>query len=103
MHSVAEVYAKLTTIPLPKVLPAAVAAKSLEDQILRYCVPVPLNPAEYRSLIADLAARNIVGGTVYDGLILAAAAKAKVDRVFTLNVKHFRRIWTGAPGVLAEP
>ena len=32
---------------------------------------------------------GIQGGTIYDAVLLKAAAKANVDRVYTLNLKHF--------------
>ena len=36
---------------------------------------------------------GLIGGTIYDALIAKVAQKAKVDRLFTLNIDHFKRVW----------
>jgi predicted nucleic acid-binding protein len=34
---------------------------------------------------------GLIGGTIYDALIAKVAQKAKVERLLTLNINHFRR------------
>ena len=43
--------------------------------------------------LARLSGLGIVGGAVYDALILRAAANARVDQVVTLNEGDFRRVY----------
>jgi hypothetical protein len=40
---------------------------------------------------------------VYDALIVCAAEKAGTDRLLTLNVEHFRRVWPDAGDRLQAP
>ena len=44
-------------------------------------------------MIEHLANLGIIGGAVYDGLIMYAAAKVEVDLIVTLNEKDFRRVY----------
>jgi predicted nucleic acid-binding protein len=39
-----------------------------------------------------MSALNLPGGGIFDALIAQAALKASVDRLLTLNPKHFTRL-----------
>lgn len=90
-HSLAELYAALTSMPGPNRLSADQVLRILDDIRERITV-IALDPEEYRSAIGDAAAEDILGGTVYDALNARCALKSKATVIYTWNLKHFRRV-----------
>lgn len=90
-HSLAELYATLTSMPGPNRLSADQVLRILDDIRERITV-IALDPEEYRSAIGDAAAEDILGGTVYDALIARCVLKSKATVIYTWNLKHFRRV-----------
>jgi len=90
-HSLAELYATLTSMPGPNRLSADQVLRVLDDIRERLTV-IALDPEEYRSAIGDAAAEDILGGTVYDALIARCALKSKAAVIYTWNLKHFRLV-----------
>jgi predicted nucleic acid-binding protein len=91
MHSIAELYAILTTLPQAR-LPAAMVQRIILQDVLDSLEVVALTPDDYRAVINQLAESEIIGGTTYDALILRAAEKANADQILTLNTRHFHRV-----------
>jgi predicted nucleic acid-binding protein len=102
-HSVAELYAVLSTYPTRPRLSAALAARLVRENVAAKAHVIALTGADHNAVVAQLAAQAIVGGAVYDALIARAAHKGKADRLLTLNPRDFERVWTGRPGVVAVP
>ena len=94
-HSVAEVYATLTRLPAPFRHSPEQALLLIEENILGHFQLVSLSGTDYASLIREAALASIQGGTIYDAILLKAASKAKVERVYTLNLKHFQAVAQG--------
>ena len=46
---------------------------------------------------------GMVGGTVYDALTAKAAQKSKVEKLITLNIEHFRRVWPEGKKIICLP
>ncbi len=91
-HSLAEVYAVLTTLPVSPRIGPDTAEKLMRDNVLASFEVVALTAREYAQFVTSLADRMVVGGSVYDALILAAALKSAADRVYTFNVTDFVRL-----------
>lgn len=91
LHSLAEVYATTTRLPLRYRASAQQALTFLESIEERFSL-MSLDTVEYRRCIREAAARGVVGGTLYDALIASCALKASVDRIYTWNVAHFVRL-----------
>jgi predicted nucleic acid-binding protein len=89
-HTLAEVYATLTRMPGPQRADPDQALLLLDNIRDRFTI-VALDAEEYCSAIADAAAQEITGGTIYDALIARCALKVKAKTIFTWNVEHFRR------------
>ena len=53
--------------------------------------------------IGSLAAKGIVGGVVYDALLLACAEKSECDRIYTYNVADFRRLAPRLEKIITAP
>jgi predicted nucleic acid-binding protein len=90
-HSLAEFYAVTTRFPSPERLTAD-QAQLFVDQIVDRLHIVSLNANEYLETIRNLSSRALSGGKTYDALLLACARKAKADRIYTLNLRHFRAL-----------
>jgi predicted nucleic acid-binding protein len=101
-HSVAEAYANLTRMPRKQPIRPDEALQMLDDNVFRFAQIVTLSAGDYVNLVTDLSQRALIGGIVYDGVIARAAELAMVDRLVTLNVAHFQRVWpAGAARVIS--
>jgi predicted nucleic acid-binding protein len=91
-HSMAEVYAVLTRLPVKPRIPPSFAVQLIREDILRYAEIVPLGTEDYIEVIVAIADLGIVGGATYDALIARAAMLASVDALVTANAGHFRLV-----------
>jgi len=91
-HSLAEIYSVLTKLPSPMRHSPEQALLSIEENVVKYFKVTSLSGDEYRALIRDAAFAGIQGGTIYDALLLRCAEKANVERIFTLNLRHFQNV-----------
>ena len=62
-----------------------------------------LSDSDYAALLTHLADLGIIGGAVYDGLLMHAAWIAGVDRVVTLNAHDFRRVYPALADKIISP
>jgi predicted nucleic acid-binding protein len=92
-HSLAELYAVLTVLPIRPRIPPEGAWQIIRENLLKGFEIITLSTADYRTVIQALAASHISGGAIYDALIARAAEKARVDHLVTLNPDDFRRVW----------
>ncbi len=90
-HSLAELYAILTTLPVRPSISPAIAWKLIAHITGRLEV-IFLSAQDYAGIIERLAELGITGGATYDALITRAAIKANVDLIVTLNPKDFHRV-----------
>jgi predicted nucleic acid-binding protein len=93
VHSIAELYAILTTLPVRPRISPSIACRLIRQNVLDSCEIVPLTEQDYVAIIDHLSESGIVGGVMYDALILHAALKVNAERVITLNEKDFQRIY----------
>ncbi len=91
-HGLAEVYAVLTKLPAPFRHTPEQALLSVEENILKYFKITSLTAVDYTGLIREAALAGVQGGTIYDAVLVKCAAKAEVQKVFTLNVRHFQNV-----------
>lgn len=103
VHSLLELYSILTTLPLsPKIYPS-LAADLIKENILTDFEIIKYSSADYIRLLDKLSEGNIIGGASYDGLILYAARKIKIDKILTLNVNDFIRVAPQLVRLISEP
>jgi predicted nucleic acid-binding protein len=99
-HTLAELYAVLTTLPVkPRISPIN-AWKLVNENIESIASIVSLSPTEYSSTIKRMSEQGLSGGIIYDALIAKVAQKAKVERLLTLNINHFKKVWSGDESIL---
>lgn len=102
-HSLAELYAILTTLPVQPSISPKEARELIFHNIINKFDVVFLSDHEYLDVIEHMCSLGIVGGAVYDALILRAALKANVDRVITLNGKDFCRVYPDLANKIITP
>lgn len=102
-HSLAELYAILTTLPVQPRISSAVAHQLIEHNVLDMFQVVSLSDQDYATIIEHLSDLGIVGGATYDALILCAALKAEADQVITLNERDFRRVYPDIADRIISP
>jgi len=103
-HSLAELYAILTTFPAkPRRISPQEAQQLIAQNILDVFEVISLSEQDYVSVINHLSESGIMGGVTYDALILEAAIKAKVDQVITLNKKDFQRVYPDFADKIISP
>lgn len=91
LHSLAEVYATMTALPVKDVILPEQAFLFVEEVRRRFTL-VSLDENEYAETIEQTAGRGFASGRIYDALILRCAAKAAAERIYTWNLKHFRSL-----------
>ncbi len=89
LHSLAEVYAVMTALPVKPMIPPEQVMLFVEEVRNRLTL-VSLDEREYFAAIQEAAGRGFASGWVYDALLLRCAAKAKAQTIYTWNLKHFR-------------
>jgi len=99
LHSIAEVSAALTRLPVqPRIHPAD-AARIVTDNILPYFEIVSLGKRDYVEALKTMATGGWIGAKIYDVLLLRSAARCAAERIYTLNLGDFRQL---APASLQE-
>jgi predicted nucleic acid-binding protein len=98
LHTLAEVYAGMTALPVKHVIPADQALLFVQE-IRERCTLVTLDEAEYYATLAQAADRELTSGQIYDALLLSCVMKVKAQNIYTWNLKHFRTI---APGLASR-
>jgi len=91
-HALAECYATLTALPLPRRIQPAEAARLIEENFFGHLDVVPLSAADYKAAMARVAALGLHSGAVYDALHVRCAEKADCDRIITYNTADFARL-----------
>ena len=101
-HSLAEVYATLTTMPGQRRVAGDAAMLFLSD-IRERLTLIALDPAEYYAAIDQAAANGTAGAAIYDALLGHCACKAGAEAIYTWNLKDFRRLPDPIPERVRQP
>ena len=101
-HTLAEVYATMTALPVKDVVPPEQALLFVQETRDRLTI-VSLNENEYYKTIEKAAARGMVSGRIYDALLLQCATKVKAETIYTWNLEHFRAIRPDAAERIRTP
>jgi len=93
----------LTKLPVAFRIPPEMAVKLIESNIINKCQLVDLTYTEYVEIINDVAYKNLVSGAIFDGFHVKAALKAKVNRIYTNNLRDFKKFDIAERIVLSSP
>src|SRR5271169_2769501 len=91
IHSLAEVFSVMTTLPVKPMIPPEQALLFVQEVRDRLTL-VSLSAEEYFAAIQNSASRGFTGGRIYDSLLLACAAKCRAEAVYTWNLKHYQSL-----------
>ncbi len=92
-HSMAELYAVLTRLPLKPRISPDVARRLIGENIEKSGVKIiDLDASDYRVVLDRMATGGFSGGTIYDALIVQAALKIRAGKIITLNESDFARL-----------
>ena len=99
LHSIAEVFAALTRLPVqPRIHPVE-AARIITENILPHFEVVSLGKEDYLEALNTMASGGWSSAKIYDALLLRCAARSAVERIYTFNLGDFRQL---APAGLQE-
>ena len=87
-HGLAETFSTLTGGRKFR-MPAALASSLLEQDYVPCFEAVTLTPMEMLRAMREAEPRGVRGGAIFDYLHLCAARKAKVPKLYTLNISNF--------------
>lgn len=102
IHSMAEVYAVMTALPVKPMIPPEQALLFVEEIRDRLAL-VSLTGEDYFNAIQRAAERGFTSGRVYDALLLACAAKVHAETIYSWNVNHFRALSPGLASRIRTP
>jgi len=102
VHAFAETFSILTGGRGARRIDAKTAVRLIEESVLPLVSPVVLSAGDIVKALRECESRGVRGGGIYDFLHLAAARKARAERIFTLDTRHFQAISRpGDPAVSA--
>jgi predicted nucleic acid-binding protein len=90
-HSLAEVYATLTSMPSPRRVSGDQALLFLGN-IQERLTLVALDEQEYFQMTESSAAAGLIGGAIYDAIHGHCALKAEAEVIYTWNTRDFLRL-----------
>jgi predicted nucleic acid-binding protein len=98
-HSIAEVYAALTRLPVePRIHPVE-AVRIITDNIVPHFEAVPIGKKDYIEALRVVGNGGWSGAKIYDALLVGCAARCSANRIYTFNLADFRLL---APAELLE-
>lgn len=91
-HTLAETYATLTVLPLPRRIQPAEARLIVTESVQKKLTILPLSTRVYERAMARVAERGLASGVIYDALHLQCAEGAGCRRLYTYNLGDFQRL-----------
>jgi len=91
-HSIAEVYAALTRVPVhPRIHPTE-AARIVVENILPPFEVVPIAKRDYVTVLKNMRDEGFSGAKIYDALSLRCASNCEPEWIYTFNLADFRQL-----------
>ena len=91
-HAIAECYATLTALPLPRRISPIDARVMIFEGLENKLSILPLSHGSYKLAISRVSSRGLASGVVYDALHLQCAESAGCTHLYTFNLTHFLRL-----------
>jgi predicted nucleic acid-binding protein len=92
VHSIAEVYAALTRLPVqPRIHPAE-AARIVSDNLVPHFEMVSIGKKNYTEALRLVGDGGWAGAKIYDALLIGCATRCGADRIYTFNIGDFRQL-----------
>lgn len=91
-HSIAELYAALTSVPVQPPIHPMQADKIIRENVLPHFTVLTIGRSEYLDVLERAAANGWRGTQFYDALLLRCANECHVDQIYTFHVNEFREL-----------
>ena len=91
-HSLLEFHSAVTQLPEGLSIPPPFVEGLLAEGILPFVRVVALTARRVAAVQKRAGQLGLLGGVIYDLYHLSVAEEQQVDRVYTFNVAHFRRL-----------
>ena len=102
LHTLAEIYAVMTALPVkPPIQPEQ--ALLFVEEIQKRLTPISLSLNDYKETIEAVAGRAYRSGRIYDALLLRCAMKWESGIIYTWNLKHFQGIFPELSSKIRTP
>lgn len=102
-HTLAELYNVLSGAPLsPRITPDE-ARLLIKQNVELFATIIVLDANDYLATLDLMKDRHLSGGIIYDALLARSAYKAQVDKMLTLNIRDFERVWPEGKSPVKEP
>jgi predicted nucleic acid-binding protein len=103
-HSIAEVYASLTRLPVqPRIHPLE-AMRIVADNIVAHFEVVPIGREDYMEAMNTVGNGGWSGAKIYDALLVRCAANSSVERIYTFNLRDFKQLAPASlQGIICAP
>ena len=75
----------------------------MSANILPHFTSIAVTAGMYERAIEICAARGLGGGKIYDALLLECARESKSDRIYTFNLRDFRKLAPDLADRIAAP
>ncbi len=102
-HSLLEIYAVLTRIPVSPVIHPADVNRIVQENILAHFETISLGSEDYVKTIKRATEAGVIGGGIYDFLILQCAQLVDCHRIYTFNLNEFRRLIPSLANKIVAP
>ncbi len=102
-HGLLECFSMLTGGRLSVRLTPEEASHLIKVNILGRMILMPLTVSEKIEMLRQCQGWGVRGGAIYDALHLATARKAAVEKLYTLNVRHFVAIAADFDAEICQP
>lgn len=93
-HTMAELYSTISKLPHDLTLNPVDVAKVINEELKNIFEIIELDRKDYKKAIKRCADLQLKSGIIYDALHLQAAIKAKIDVLYTANLRDFNRLYT---------
>lgn len=100
-HALAECYATLTALPLPRRVLPDEARVLVQASLAERLTVIELTFDDYQRVLQHVARLGLASGSIYDALHARCAQKAATDRILTYNVSDFERFQLSGIAVMA--
>jgi predicted nucleic acid-binding protein len=90
-HTLAELFSVISSFPSQPRFSPQVTQRLIKENLKEFQI-ISLTGDDYYEIIENMVTLGFTGGAIYDNLIAHAAIKKEIDKILTLNPKHFIRL-----------
>jgi predicted nucleic acid-binding protein len=101
-HTLAELFSVISAFPSQPRFSPQITERLIRENLAEFEI-ISLTEFDYYQVIENMVNLGFSGGAIYDGLIAYCAVKMKVDKILTLNAKHFLRLGDPIANLVETP